>query len=779
VWHQKLTLDVDFANQTVWGSTEIDIVQKTEEVQITLHAQQMVIESVVLISSEGAEKDESGKVGKGKEAVVQYQNRASRQVVPEGDIGGTREIRDIHNFTLRYKSSLGTSDAGELLIFIPTYGVRPHKVPNSHPAKEEGVDLLWSMWKVKIKFTLSRPKGGLVFGGGVPGEVAAHLFSDGQCGGPRTWFPCWDAVDACNSFEIIVTAPKDNSVLCSAPCLKHTSKKAKDGRESTERFQFKTKNHAMIPARCIALAVGPFVQLQDPGMSQRVSHWCVPHSNAEQRLAFSTQLVSRSIAMLRSLLSDHELPCETLNLVFVSNPPEDIDSYPGLIIASSSLLYDTSVISQSFESVRALVRGLVGQWFGLNGLVRPESRQDTWLVHGIAGHLTEVCLKRFYGNNDYMFRVMQETEAVCVLDSPTVPPLCCEAPAHPIEHSTELRMRKAALVVRLIEKRIGEANIKKVFAQLLSKAHKGADQAVIGTKNLFKVIKKCSGQDVALVMHHWILGSGCSMMTANFKLNKKRNHIEFAMRINNQQLRAKSKQDSITIRVHETEVTYDRAVKVEADEFMVDEFAHQSRWKRSKRDKEAEREGQHDIIAEIIQHNDTPLLWMRVDPEMLWIRKVELQQADYMWVYQLYKDRHVVAQVEAMEGLCKPMLAPVVLEDGSLSLVTDSTRSLCCRVLKATLVSKKKPSTLKNTVLHAQTNLTIPRIRFPDVRQNKKSHSSMLEHAPSMLAHARSMHEHARACQKKAGDTCFIQFSPHYWAFKVAHVRLCRRMCCV
>ena len=86
VWHQKLTLDIDFVNQTVWGTTEIDVVQKSEDVKITLHAQQMVIESVALISSEGAEKDEAGKPGKGTEVAVQYQNRAAVEVVPGGDI---------------------------------------------------------------------------------------------------------------------------------------------------------------------------------------------------------------------------------------------------------------------------------------------------------------------------------------------------------------------------------------------------------------------------------------------------------------------------------------------------------------------------------------------------------------------------------------------------------------------------------------------------------------------------------------------------------------------
>ena len=455
IWHQKLTFDVDFAAQTVWGTTEIDVVQKTADEHITLHAQQMEIESAALVNPEGADGEAKGK---GAEIPLKFHNRATKQVVPEGEIRGVKETRDIHNFTLKYRSFLSEADAGELLIILPTFNVVPHKVPQNHPAKEEGGDVDWSMYKVKVKFKLQRPQGGLVFAGGLPGDMGLHLFSDGQCGGPRTWFPCWDAIDACNTFEVIVNVPPGNVALCSAPLQKRTTKK--DGRE---QFKFKTRgpssSSAFLPARCIALAAGPFVELQDAGMSGRVSHFCVSHRNGEQRLAFSTQFVSRSIEMLCSLLSTDErkqdLPCEQLNVVFVSNPPDEVEAYPGLLVMSSSLLYDASVISQSFETVRALVRGLAGQWFGLNGAVRPESQQDTWLLHGIVGYLTDICCKRLHGNCAYLFRVLADTKAVCLKDSATTPPLYSEAPSHPIEHSTELRMRKAALVVRLIEKRIG------------------------------------------------------------------------------------------------------------------------------------------------------------------------------------------------------------------------------------------------------------------------------------------------------------------------------------
>lgn len=43
---------------------------------------------------------------------------------------------------------------------------------------------------------------------------------------------------------------------------------------------------------------------------------------------------------------------------------------------------------------------------------------------------------------------------------------------------------------------------------------------------------------------------------------------------------------------------------------------------------------------------ESPVLWLRVDPEMTLLRKVTWEQPDYMWQYQLKYERDVVAQCE-------------------------------------------------------------------------------------------------------------------------------------
>ena len=43
---------------------------------------------------------------------------------------------------------------------------------------------------------------------------------------------------------------------------------------------------------------------------------------------------------------------------------------------------------------------------------------------------------------------------------------------------------------------------------------------------------------------------------------------------------------------------------------------------------------------------DSPVLWVRVDPDMTWARRVSIEQPDYMWQYQLRYERNVTSQIE-------------------------------------------------------------------------------------------------------------------------------------
>ena len=49
--------------------------------------------------------------------------------------------------------------------------------------------------------------------------------------------------------------------------------------------------------------------------------------------------------------------------------------------------------------------------------------------------------------------------------------------------------------------------------------------------------------------------------------------------------------------------------------------------------------------------SDSPVLWIRVDPDMQLIRSIEILQPDFQWQYQLRHERDVTAQTEAVRAL--------------------------------------------------------------------------------------------------------------------------------
>lgn len=51
--------------------------------------------------------------------------------------------------------------------------------------------------------------------------------------------------------------------------------------------------------------------------------------------------------------------------------------------------------------------------------------------------------------------------------------------------------------------------------------------------------------------------------------------------------------------------------------------------------------------------SDSPVLWVRLDPDITLLREITIEQPDYQWQYQLKHERDVIAQFEAIVALEK------------------------------------------------------------------------------------------------------------------------------
>lgn len=58
-----------------------------------------------------------------------------------------------------------------------------------------------------------------------------------------------------------------------------------------------------------------------------------------------------------------------------------------------------------------------------------------------------------------------------------------------------------------------------------------------------------------------------------------------------------------------------------------------------------------EVDMDLSAMDDSPVLWIRLDPEMTLMRAVQIEQPDYQWQYQLRHERDVTAQTEAITAL--------------------------------------------------------------------------------------------------------------------------------
>ncbi|KAG2643363.1 hypothetical protein PVAP13_2KG296800 [Panicum virgatum] len=183
----------------------------------------------------------------------------------------------------------------------------------------------------------------------------------------------------------------------------------------------------------------------------------------------------------------------------------------------------------------------------------------------------------------------------------------------------------------------------------------------------------------------WVESCGCPVMRLGISYSKKRNMIELAV---SRGCTAKATPDSdshtngdtregdagwpgmMSVRVHETDGAYDHPVLPMAGEALqVIEIQCHSKvaakrvWKSKKSTKF---DGSDDNIDVSTQENRTsiesPLQWIRVDPEMEYLAEIHFHQPVQMWINQLEKDKDVISQSQAISVLEKlPQLSSAVI----------------------------------------------------------------------------------------------------------------------
>uniref|UniRef100_A0A8D8N598 Transcription initiation factor TFIID subunit 2 n=5 Tax=Culex pipiens TaxID=7175 RepID=A0A8D8N598_CULPI len=653
--HQILSLTgISFERKSIIGFVELTIVPVKETLKIIrLNCRQCRIYRVILNDS--------------YEATFHYFD-------PFLDICQDNKTKSLEVFSKCHlemaKKTDPDNNAGELVIVVPEQAT--HLIG-------EGRGL-----RIGIEFSLEDPSGGVHFvipeGEGTMEERAAHMFTYGHENSSRLWFPCVDSYAEPCTWKLEFTVDKNMTAVSCGELVEVVM--TPDLRRKTYHYTVSVP----VSAPNIALAVGPFEIYVDPHMHE-VTHFCLPQ--LMPLLKNTVRYMHEAFEFYEEALTQR-YPFTCYKQVFVDEIDNDCNAYATMTILSTHLLHSIAIIDQTFVARKVMSKAIAEQFFGC--FITMQNWSDAWLARGIAEYMCGLYSKKCFGNNAYRAWIRDELAEVVkyeekfggiILD-------CSQAPAPPAVSSinqspaapakayndnpfyfpiknihtispkyVEIMRKKAHLVIRMLEHRIGQELLLQVFNKQLALASNAASTKIssglwhqlhISTNIFTKAIFTVTGKDMAVFIDQWVRTGGHARFTMTSVFNRKRNTIELEIRqdaVNQKGVRKYV--GPLLIQLQELDGTFKHTLQIENIVVKSDITCH-SKSRRNKKKKIPLCTGE-EVDMDLSPMDESPVLWIRLDPEMTLLRSVHIEQPDFQWQFQLRHERDVTAQLDSIAAL--------------------------------------------------------------------------------------------------------------------------------
>ncbi|EDW30911.1 GL11884 [Drosophila persimilis] len=661
--HQVVSLTgISFERRNLMGMVELTIVPNSDSLRlIRLNAKQMRIYSVVLNDV--------------CHAKFHYFDPFMNICAKDPKTRSLEHYREAHLNAAQFTDP--DVNNGELFIEVP---------PDGFSLIQEGRGL-----RISIEFSLENPKSGVHFV--IPRADkdeekllnCSHMFTNCYENSTRLWFPCVDSfADPC-TWKLEFTVDKNLTAVSCGELIEVIM--TPDLRRKTFHYTVTTP----VCAPNIALAVGPFEIYVDPHMHE-VTHFCLP--GMLPLLKNTVRYLHEAFEFFEETLSTR-YPFSCYKQVFVDELDTDISAYATLSIASVNLLHSIAIIDQTYISRTFMSRAVAEQFFGC--FITSHHWSDTWLAKGIAEYLCGLYSRKCFGNNEYREWVQTELARVVkyeekyggiILDcsQPPAPlpvsstnPSAAASKQQEIVHYfpikslhtvspkyVEAMRRKAHLVIRMLEHRIGQQLLIQVFNKQLALATNAAStkigaglwsQLLISTNIFIKAIFTVTGKDMSVFMDQSVRTGGHAKFSLSSVFNRKRNTIELEIRqdfVNHRGVRKYN--GPLLVQLQELDGTFKHTLQIENTLVKADITCH-SKSRRNKKKKIPLSTGE-EVDMDLSAMDDSPVLWIRLDPEMILLRDLIIEQPDFQWQYQLRHERDVTAQFQAIQALQQARQTP-------------------------------------------------------------------------------------------------------------------------
>ncbi|KAL4872249.1 hypothetical protein BDV12DRAFT_152444 [Aspergillus spectabilis] len=335
-------------------------------------------------------------------------------------------------------------------------------------------------------------------------------------------------------------APDDETLDLSVVCSGDLTDDIIDPRDPSKKT-VSFASYSPLSARQIGFAVGPFEYVnladfresdQDEQLGQNaipLHAFCLPGRADEVR--------NTCFPMAKAIdffsLTYGSYPFASYKICFVDDAPEDTLPTACFSICSSRLLFPEEIIDPMYDSTRAITHALAVQWIGVN--IVPKEPADTWVTVSVAWYITDTFMRKLCGNNEYRFRLKQMSDRVCDLDyeRPSIHDMGNILSIDPSE--ADFIALKAPLVLFILDRRLtkasGKATMSRIISRLFLNARMGEiPNGAVTSSHFQRTCERLGHAKLDTFFNQWVYGAGVPRFQATQRFNKKKLVVEMMIK---------------------------------------------------------------------------------------------------------------------------------------------------------------------------------------------------------------------------------------------------------
>ncbi|KAK3116918.1 Transcription initiation factor TFIID subunit 2 [Teratosphaeriaceae sp. CCFEE 6253] len=580
VLKQRVDLDIDFARQSLKGSTEITVQPHVKDLRhIRLHCRQCTPTSI-----------QAG----GITAKYEYEDPYRRLRVPQGSTAHQHDmLREKLARSLRPRPEPELKIALPLKLRIqemhldpvtalPQYDVTPsgekkevdamaivaETATNTAAAAAQQQGPQFAPIKLLIEFTVANFRDGVHWIGCQEGDRRYPWEFAIRC--PRMLGDAFrkpkgaaaepaakgdvamvnGAEDKAGEAEYLVDLGEEDAALdLTIVCVGEQIDDMIDSEDETRHTVTFALNDP-VTARHVGFAIGPFERVdlsssRDADEEERlgqsavkVDGYCLPGRGEELRnVCFPvTQIIDNFAVNYGSF------PFSAYQILFVDDLIYDTVAIAGLSICNSHLLFPEDIIEPLEPNTRTIIRTVAEQWMGVSVVAKEAT--DAWAVAGIAGYMSDLYGKTLFGNNAYRWQQKLAAERVYDLDADR-PSIHQHGPLLHLDPSLrDFLDLKSALVLFILDRRLvkasGSTGVQRIINRIFLNAKTGTlENGELSTAEFQRQCERLSHAKLEPFFRQWIFGAGCPIFEVSQRFNKKKLVVE--MTIHQRQVDRKTK----------------------------------------------------------------------------------------------------------------------------------------------------------------------------------------------------------------------------------------------